>query len=115
MKIKKENTAAEDTQPRSANGVAVKYIEVGDLEALQSAFREPVVCDILVNGKGLRITGRRLKPREARIVQDWLHRALPPIKKEEGKEDSYDLTDADYLQRREDCRGKARALALRLA
>lgn len=85
---------------------------VTDLSVLESFCAEPLTVTSIVRGKPFVFTGRRLKPAEARQVQELLEKALPPVIHKEGEQPHYDFTDADYKKAHETYRRQARALAI---
>jgi hypothetical protein len=75
---------------------------------------EPVVAEITIRGKGIRVEGRRLTPAEVREVQLVIERTLPPVldQGKDGQEPRYDFRNPEYRKEAETCRRTARAMAI---
>lgn len=92
-----------------------QYTPLRTLKALEDACDQPVVVDVVLHGtQPVRLTGRRLLPREQRRIQELLNRAIPPVLPSDkpDAEPQYDWQNAEYVTARETHRRTARALTL---
>lgn len=112
MKTRKSNRNKTDVAP------ILPPVVITDIGELEKICAEPVIVDLVVRGKPVRFTGRRLKPMEAREVQLLMTRALPPLKKIEDPKDpkagelGYDLSSPDYQKNKREWETRGRALAI---
>jgi hypothetical protein len=97
---------------KKAGGAAVAPTAVTDLAVVEDFCGEPLTVTSVVRGRQFQFRGRRLLPEEASEVKLILESAVPPVIKEEGKPDRYDLQNPDYRRAQEDAWGRGRALAL---
>lgn len=95
---------------------ALPVIEITDLAELEKlTVAEPVVVEVEMSGRKIRLTGRRLRPFEVKEVQLLLERALPPmLPGKDGEPERMDLRDPKYLEEKETCKREARALAIHM-
>jgi len=100
------------SKPKAALETAPEPQSVTDLAELETLCSEPVTVVVLLKGKPFRFTGRRLIPAEIKHVNLLLEAALPPMAAGKDGEAHYDANDPKFLERLEDNRRAARALAL---
>jgi hypothetical protein len=100
------------SKPKTMPAAAVEITELSQLERISHG--APLIVDVPIRGKVVRLTGRRLKPAENVEIKLLLERALPPLlpPEKEGEQPRYDFRDPGYLKSAEENRRSARALAI---
>lgn len=88
---------------------------VTTLFEIEALCAEAMQVDVLMKGQVFRFTGRRLVPNESKEIKLLTEQALPALVEGSEENPRYNFDDPGYQRRKEDCKCRARAMAIWMA